>query len=339
VRLTDDPLEGQKTGDTVGADIDAVGAIASLVVDDNPALSIFYSGSIAYSSMIEAQTPLAYWRLNEASGSTAANLGSLGAAANGTYGTSVNLNAPGLRTASIDAAINFPSKSVQNRMVALAFGMPAEALTISFLVLGEDSALSFFFGYGAGSQANEFSCWSENGRFGTLIKSSSASFSGVDVLDGSIHHIAITWTTATGLMELFVDGQFVNSRIASMGASLTTGGVLALGQDLDNLNAPNYGFNSAQSLVGTIDEFAVFNRVLTPEEIEDQHLAATAPAANTTNQEFFLEFVSAFGSTYAIGESPDLAGWSELFTNIDGTGGRMRFVVKSAAPKKFYQLR
>ena len=40
VRLRDDPLEGGRTGATVGADIDAVGAIATSAVQDTPELMI-----------------------------------------------------------------------------------------------------------------------------------------------------------------------------------------------------------------------------------------------------------------------------------------------------------
>lgn len=338
VRLTDDPAEGQTSGDTVGADIDAVGAISTTPVDDNPQLTIRHSGKTAYSVTIQTQAPVAYWRLNEASGAVADNVGSLGSAADGAYGANVELDVPGLRAASHDAAINFPSKSTGNRMVVTGFAMPAAAVTISFLVRGQDNALSSFFGYGAGSQANEFTFASNSGNFESNIKGSNASFNGVDVLDGSIHHIAITWTNTTGLMQLYVDGQFVNSRTASMGASLTSGGVLALGQDLDNLTPPNYGFSAAQSLVATIDEFAVFDRVLTGSEIGAQHLAATSPANTMTASEFFLEFDSAFGSTYVIEESINLQDWPDLFTDIYGTGGKMRFVIETTSSRMFYRL-
>lgn len=52
VRLIDDPNEGNTTGDTVGADIDAVGAIATTTVQDNPQLEIGHAVVLRFQSAL-----------------------------------------------------------------------------------------------------------------------------------------------------------------------------------------------------------------------------------------------------------------------------------------------
>lgn len=67
VRLTDDPDEGQTSGDTVGADIDAVGAISSSQVIDTPSLTIETAVLVKFQSAlgstytIEKSTDLENW--------------------------------------------------------------------------------------------------------------------------------------------------------------------------------------------------------------------------------------------------------------------------------------
>lgn len=336
VRLTDDPLEGQTSGDSVGADIDAVGAIASSAIDDDPVLTLRSAGNSAYADLTALQGALAHWKLNEASGTVAVNSGTLGSAANGTYGNTAYPDAAGLRAGSEDSAVEFAFKSIEGRMLVTGFAMPTNAVTVSFLLRGQDDGESFFFGYGSAASSNEFTMGTDSGAFRGIIRGNIQNFPGVDLLDGTVHHVALTWDGPTGFFQIHVDGQPVASRAIAAGSSLGTGGVLALGQDLDSQSPPNYGFSAAQSLVGTLDEFAVFGRVLTLAEIQAQAAAALSAPSLTT--EFFLEFPSAAGSTYTIGKSPDLATWDDLVTSVPGTGGLMRFVDAKDAARRFYRL-
>jgi CUB/sushi domain-containing protein len=266
------------------------------------------------------------------------NHGALGTAADGTYGVTASLDAPGLLARSNDTAVAFPSKSVESRMVAAGFPFPSAALTVTFLVQGEDLGLSYFVGYGVAGSFNEFGLGSNAGAFRTVFNGNIQDYSGVDVLDGVAHHIAVTWTAATGLTELFVDGVSTASRTVTQGTPLTASGVLALGQDLDSLTSPNYGFDPDQSFVGTLDEFAVFDRVLTAAEIGAQVQAATAPAPSTGPIEYFVQFQSALGSTYTMDTSIDLENWSAIKTPIIGTGGLLRYFFTTAAPETFYRV-
>lgn len=67
VRLTDDPDEGQEAGPTVGADIDAVGAISTNQVLDNPpamietAILVKFQSALGSAYIIEESTDLEDW--------------------------------------------------------------------------------------------------------------------------------------------------------------------------------------------------------------------------------------------------------------------------------------
>jgi len=227
-----------------------------------------------YFETVVSNAPVAYWRFSETSGTNAFNSGSLGAAANGIYGSNVELGRAGLPGFSADPALGLQAKDIQSRMLLTSFPMPQAAVSITFLVNGQDNGLSHFMGYGVAGSYNEFLLGSSAGLFRYAIQGSIYDFQGVDVLDGVTHHVGITWEAATGAMVLYVDGYQVGSRTVATGNLLSSGGVLAVAQDLDSMTPPNYGMDSSQAFVGTLDELAVFETVLTPQEILNQAAAA-----------------------------------------------------------------
>lgn len=335
VRLRDDPDQGDQTGTTVGADIDAVGAISSVPVLHAPPLHIRRLGSAAYSTIVIDHGPLAYWRLNEASGNVARNLGSLGSAADGTYGPHAALDTPGLRPNTTDSALGFPFASTHSGMLVEGFPMPPDSMSLSFLLKGDNPGNPCLFGYGAGSSPNEFSLFSEAGNLVLYLNGNRLDFPALNVMDGDPHQLAITWTKNGGILRIYLDGDPAASAVTSDGLPLESNGVFVLGQDLDNLNPPDYGFNSGQAYVGTIDEFSYYDRELSPEEVQEQW-SATSEYTGIT--EFALESSSAAGSIYQIRGSENLELW-ELIEQMEGTGGPMRLIEeKRLEDKYFYHL-
>ena len=248
------------------------------------------SASTTYFDSVDAQAPVAYWRFNEVSGVIAYNAGSLGQAADGTYGSNVELGQPGLLLSSEDPALRLPAKDVQSRMLLTSLPMPPSAVTVTFLVQGQDDGLSHLLGYAVGSSDNEFTFGSTAGAFRSIIQGNIFDFQGVDVLDGVPHHIGITWQATSGLMSLYVDGRQVGSRTVGTGHELETGGIFVVGQDLDSVIPPSFGMDPAQAYAGSIDELAVFGRVLTPQEIAIQ--SAAAFQTHTGIEVYFAEDVS-----------------------------------------------
>ncbi|WP_193213636.1 LamG-like jellyroll fold domain-containing protein [Luteolibacter marinus] len=338
VRLTDDPDEGNQSGETVGADIDAVGAISTAPLLDAPVLRIRNGGSAAYSRAIIDDGPLAYWRLNEASGSIAGNLGSLGPSANGTYGPHALLDVPGLRENSVDAALGSPFASTRSGMLVDAFPMPTDSVSISLLVEGTNSGNACLFGYGAGTSPNEFSLFTDGGNLVVYLNATRLDFPSLEVMDGDPHQLAITWTKDGGTLELYLDGSPAASSTVSDGVALESNGVFALGQDFDNLVAPGYGFDAGQSFVGTTDEVAVFDRQLSPEEVDEQWKARLREGgASEEVIEMILEWDSAAGSIYELQGSESADTWETIQPWV-GTGGTIRLTHEADLASFFFRL-
>jgi flagellin-like protein len=85
------------------------------------------------------------------------------------------------------------------------------------------------------------------------------------VNDGDWHHIAITLDDSTGRVTYYVDGTEVHS--FTTGHRIGSDDVMSLAQDSDNAD---YGFGTGTSdfLEGHLDEVQIYDRVLTPDEIE-----------------------------------------------------------------------
>lgn len=169
-----------------------------------------------------------------------------------------------------------------------ALEFPSDAMTVMFWVRTSQTTDFTIFSYALQGSQNEFGMIFEPAAIRVTFLSSEFSSVGIDpfsIADGAWHHVVFTWQGAEG--RFYFDGQPAGSPIATVagneviapGASPVTGplairpgGVLVLGQDQDTLNG---GFNAAQALTGGLDEVAIFDRVLTPEEIRTVFEATT----------------------------------------------------------------
>jgi hypothetical protein len=87
---------------------------------------------------------------------------------------------------------------------------------------------------------------------------------------GTWHHVAVTWRSEDGRVELYKNGTRLYQGAAASGYSLASGGSLVLGQEQDS--ATGGSFDVAQALNGALDDVAVFDGVLSPEEIQAIYL-------------------------------------------------------------------
>ena len=86
-----------------------------------------------------------------------------------------------------------------------------------------------------------------------------------ELLDGEIHHVAVSWDSSNGAVAFYVDGIEVESFIGyQTGQSITNTGELVLGQDQDSVLG---GFNTIDVFSGTLYDVRIFNDVRTAGEI------------------------------------------------------------------------
>ena len=95
--------------------------------------------------------------------------------------------------------------------------------------------------------------------------------SDAEIAGGRWLHVAATWVESSGLATVYIDGteQAATNGLAA-GASLPGGGIMVVGQDQDS---PGGGFQSDQSLQGSVDEVLVFDRQLSGSEVAEIYSA------------------------------------------------------------------
>ncbi|MFK8030204.1 MAG: LamG-like jellyroll fold domain-containing protein, partial [Gammaproteobacteria bacterium] len=85
------------------------------------------------------------------------------------------------------------------------------------------------------------------------------------LLDGDLHHIAVSWDNTNGDVYIYADGQFVETITGlAVGHTLAGGGELTLGNDQDSLGA---GFDASQAFRGTFYDVRIWDEVRSAAEI------------------------------------------------------------------------
>ena len=136
VQITDDGAPVLSDTATITIDINDLNEAPTAINDvvtvvEDTTLTVSPSG--VYQATVLADSPTAYWRLGEAAGITAANLGSLGAAVDGTYIGSPTLGSNGQITNDVDTAVTFDGATQQVNIpdaAGLNLGGPFAAKTI-----------------------------------------------------------------------------------------------------------------------------------------------------------------------------------------------------------------
>ncbi len=139
------------------------------------------------------------------------------------------------------------------------------------------------------------------------------------LLDGKLHHIAVSWDNTNGDVAVFLDGELVE-RFAGLraGYTITGPGEMVLGQDQDTLLG---GFAPNQAFHGTLHDVRIWNEVRSVEEIalNYQHKidASSIPTGLVANWQMdgfngsseIVEIVS--GNNLTVGDSGTGGSWVE----------------------------
>lgn len=238
--------------------------------------------SDSYRDTIVAQKPLAYWRLGESSGTTAVDeMGNF----DGTYEGSPTLGAAGAIDGDSDTAVTFdgsddvvdfdrnPIIIDRSRSISLWFKSTSTAAdnylwdmgwereddpddpgSDAWYVTLEDNVIAL-----RASSGNRI--WNEP--------------SGVDLNDGNWHHIVVTHDGAIPDQRgahCWIDGVKATINSESTMAPLSTlDNFMAIGSSVPWENRGRQAF-----FTGSIDEVALFDRVLSEDEIKTQHAMGVA---------------------------------------------------------------
>jgi hypothetical protein len=231
------------------------------------------AADVAYADAVLADGPALYWRLGEASGTTAANLGS--ASGDGTYTGTPTLAQPGLLPGDADTCAKFNGDYVDGgALTATALGIANNAdRTIECWLKVEPSGSGGTYrvpwAVGGGSQPAALyiglsdtaspTAW-EIGLWGGV-----SSFTMPSPV-AAARHVALTYAGATKAFEVFVDGVSVHTY--THGANLTTVGAAPFDAGWLRPTAANHW-------AGWLDEVAVYASVLSGARIAAHFAAAS----------------------------------------------------------------
>ena len=87
-----------------------------------------------------------------------------------------------------------------------------------------------------------------------------------DLFDGAMHHLALTWDSVTGKVNVYVDGTQIGTEQTFATGSVATGGVFTLGQRIEDVGTADYQ-TAGEIFEGTIYEFRVYDDVRLQEQI------------------------------------------------------------------------
>lgn len=223
---------------------------------------------MTYASVVAADTPVAWWKLNETSGTSAADSGS-GTAANGTYtntytlgrigidsldaggGTSVLFGSNGYVTVgTLPSKLQFASGTDFSVEAWVAFSGTSNGPAVVTEAFAGDGNVRYMLGFYSGSAVQQKASFGWYNGSWRLVSDST------DINDGGWHHLVGTYDGGANQLELWVDG-------ASVG-TLTPGGTQPTGTETLYLGRR---WDSGAGFNGWIDEVALYSAKLTSTQI------------------------------------------------------------------------
>ncbi|XP_059180442.1 mucosal pentraxin-like [Centropristis striata] len=112
------------------------------------------------------------------------------------------------------------------------------------------------------------------------IRNNAVVFGGQDYKVNTWHSICSTWDSATGLAQVWVDGNPSSRKSLSTGSHISGPIKIVLGQDQDSYGG---AFDINQSFVGMVSDVHMWDHVLSPCEIQNYASYGNSPPGNVLN--------------------------------------------------------
>ena len=229
----------------------------------------FGAPATTYSSLIGSASPVAYWRMGESSGTTATDATSNHL--NGTYSGTYALHLGGAIVSDTDTSVTFAGGyadvgspgglNISGTAISIEFWAKGSPGAYNYLVSHTDGGSQGYAVYTGGDGTYHFYM----GRGGGLHIMGSVT----GTWDQQWHHFVNLYDGSA--MKVYVDGV---ARLTETETSSLTG--YTGNFSLARYNGGGYGF------AGSLDEVAVYSRVLSSSEINDHYLAGIGPKSALT---------------------------------------------------------
>lgn len=152
---------------------------------------------------------------------------------------------------------DFPATALSFEVRFTTDGIPGDRATLVNYHTGGGDDFSVFLN----ESPNEVSVEIDGIHYFTGIPSSS-------LTTGTEHMLSVTWDSATGALDVYVDGTLEYAGTAAQGFTIPANGTLTIGQEQDSLGG---GYSSSEIFAGSIDEVRLFDDIRTAQEIADNH--------------------------------------------------------------------
>uniref|UniRef100_A0A3P9J1B2 Pentraxin family member n=1 Tax=Oryzias latipes TaxID=8090 RepID=A0A3P9J1B2_ORYLA len=149
--------------------------------------------------------------------------------------------------------------------------MTLRAFTLCLQVATELSGEREIILFAYGKRDDELNVWREQNGGISLYLGESSNGATFNVPDpGALHtHLCLTWDSMTGASTVFMNGRRSLTKVYKKGHTIPAGGKVILGQDPDNIEKMEAGFDAKQSLVGEIFDVNLWDFVLSDSDILD----------------------------------------------------------------------
>jgi VCBS repeat-containing protein len=127
--------------------------------------------------------------------------------------------------------------------------------------------------FGSSSDANMLTLWNPANM---KIGGAGDAATGINLADGQSHRVTLTWTSASGELKVFDNGQLVRTATGyHQGGTLPADGFMVLGQKMNHPgNAADPGWNANEHYEGSIFNAAIASKALSPTEVASAPLAS-----------------------------------------------------------------
>lgn len=239
----------------------------------NSTYTAAYTGTCrttTYPAAVLADLPSVYWRLGDSGGSPAADASGNGRP--GTYVGGVASGQVGALRGDTNTAVSLDGSSDAVRSSPIS-GVAGSALSADlWLKMPKATWDAGIVSYATSSSPEEFLL--RDPRALAVYVQGKRVNTGVALNDGLWHHLAVTWSSVGGALQVYKDGTLVFSGSVRSGASLAAGGALVLGQDHDWVGG---SVEAVHAFLGQLDDVALYPTVLTPARVQTHRYAGVLP--------------------------------------------------------------
>lgn len=162
----------------------------------------------------------------------------------------------------------FPEQSATNHVVVKAnLPRPLTSFTVCLRYYTDLTRAYSLFSYASRRNDNELLLFKPKpNQYSLYVGSATVTFTLPEkLLSGpKWEHICVSWESATGLVELWLDEKPWPRKGLKKGYAIPAEASIVLGQEQDSFGG---GFDLNQSLVGEIQDVCLWDRVLTPDEL------------------------------------------------------------------------